>query len=1210
MYKHNCGQPPYRPNCGPECGPKPGPECCPKPGPDWCPQPSFPGYCPPPAHPPAPCMPPSPSVVEGQSLYEAVNNLTCKVNTCIATYNDVMRNCYETLRNLQRAAEENGAYYGECEVRVEQGYYAEENAKYYIIRKAKLDRCGKPIKVELALAYGNTTNSMITQDIFSASQVNYADKIFTAIPQSNIGWYGIPIWRGAPIPTDTTQTHLYTVGFTRHGNMKVYMNTATSKQLLNDNIENAMGCSGVLIQNGQITDEAYQANIPNRTEKTQRVVMGQNTDNGEVIWLVCGATNTEDNAGLTSAACAQILIGYGVDIAVEISEGLNAGAADKGQLMFTPADNQVPATYCYWVISRKCFYKNDFERELAELSQKYGELLWNQELQQGDFTNKIEDINNEIENLESLYQQLSSKLDVETQEREEADKQLQAAIDAINVEIDAIKNEITDLSQKIDDEVAELNAAITEINQHLTTIDQTIENINSELMKQDSLITSIQENMTYLETALNNLKSTIEEFRTQLRETINKVDQIISGDIELPYLPIAGGTMTGPIDMGGQIITNLPEPTNNSDAVTKEYVDRISPGTIGRASKTEYGVVKIGDGIQVEDGVISVTGGAGGSYLPLAGGEMDENANITMSGGTVKDIPTPAEANDAANKAYVDKQISDVTSNVPEPTEPGDIVNKEYVDNAVESVKYSLPVATAEVLGGVKVGTGLTIDPEGVLSATGGSGPGEGYLPLAGGTMDNNASITMQGSGTITGIPTPVNDSDAANKAYVDTAVENSLGNVSTPTNPNDAVNKEYVDNAIATAGNGKFLPLAGGTMTGKITGIVTPTENADAVNKEYVDAQIAEVEGEIASNIPAPVNPTDAANKEYVDQQIENVEAQLDNYLPLAGGTMTGKITGIVNPTENADAANKGYVDSQIASVSSGIQTDIDEALGNVPTPTDGTDAANKEYVDNAVANAGSGIYLPLAGGTMSGNIILPANTGITNASGALASNGQVSFLNNALNLFSPPSGTVYVGRYGDSISIDGNDLSMTNGTISNLADPVNAQDAATKAYVDAHSSGGISDFGEFFVASMQKAFTDSSANWKLSNGGLCTVVFFKLGEDSNGKGYFYGAVTYSGVNLSSNSGARVGEILIPLTGITNEQFTALDDGNIINWYNGTMPCYCTKLGGNTVYHGVVGYSLLDEGSYAGQRCVECSMSFDTNPPSGYEFRNTNLTV
>lgn len=60
--------------------------------------------------------------------------------------------------------------------------------------------------------------------------------------------------------------------------------------------------------------------------------------------------------------------------------------------------------------------------------------------------------------------------------------------------------------------------------------------------------------------------------------------------------------------------------------------------------------------------------------------------------------------------------------------------------------------------------------------------------------------------------------------------------------------------------GSGPWLPVAGGTMTGKITGVVTPEADADAANKAYVDSKAGNVK---AGNVnlldnwyfPDPVN-------------------------------------------------------------------------------------------------------------------------------------------------------------------------------------------------------------------------------------------------------------------------------------------------------------------------------------------------------------------
>lgn len=43
--------------------------------------------------------------------------------------------------------------------------------------------------------------------------------------------------------------------------------------------------------------------------------------------------------------------------------------------------------------------------------------------------------------------------------------------------------------------------------------------------------------------------------------------------LNTPCLPLSGGTMTGFLDMGGQVLTGLAAPENDTDAATKTYVD-------------------------------------------------------------------------------------------------------------------------------------------------------------------------------------------------------------------------------------------------------------------------------------------------------------------------------------------------------------------------------------------------------------------------------------------------------------------------------------------------------------------------------------------------------------------------------------------------------------------------------------------------------------
>lgn len=556
----------------------------------------FPDFCPPPSKPPIPCNPPVPSVVQGMSLYEAVNNLTNRVNVCINTYNDVMRNCYATLHNLEKAAEENGAYYSPCDVYTEEGYSADEGATYTLIHKNVVDRRGEPIRVKLHLAYGNTTNSKIQQGLFSASKITYADKIVIAQPMGENGWYGKPIWNGCPIP-GAEAPNLYTMGFTRSGVMKVYSNSVSTDQMLRDTVEDAMGVSGVIIMNGQITDDSYTANIPNAKEQTSRVCIGQNLDTREVIFLVCGNENNVNKKGLTTKACANILLQYGCDIAVELCEGSSAGAMDKGSLMFVPENNEIPESYCFWYISRACFYRSDYERELAELMQNYGQCIWNTYLNKKDIDNLQTDLENEINNrieadnaLKAEDERIENKLDEEIATRTESDERFQAAITDLQTRMVKAETDITNLKSLYN-------------------------GLQEQTSTMDEAITSIQTTITSIETSLNNLKQTVEDIR--------------NGTIQLNYLSLSGGTMAGTIDMNNNKITNLPEPTSNKDAATKAYVDSHSGGGGGTGNY----VSKAGDTMT---GALNIS--MGESKISIANASIELNTG--SNGVTVGEIPT------------------------------------------------------------------------------------------------------------------------------------------------------------------------------------------------------------------------------------------------------------------------------------------------------------------------------------------------------------------------------------------------------------------------------------------------------------------------------------------------------------------------------------------------------------------------------------------
>jgi hypothetical protein len=199
------------------------------------------------------------------------------------------------------------------------------------------------------------------------------------------------------------------------------------------------------------------------------------------------------------------------------------------------------------------------------------------------------------------------------------------------------------------------------------------------------------------------------------------------------------------------------------------------------------------------------------------------------------------------------------------------------------------------------------------------------------GTLDVTSTV-------ISNVSNPVANADAANKGYVDTAINNLIGGapgaLDTLNELADALNDDA--NAYATLDNkiNTKVSKAGDTMTGalamtnsKITGLGTPTAGTDAAHKTYVDGQ-------------------------------------RDTRLALAGGTMTGnvvlgsnKITTTANPTSDDDLARKGYVDGILQSATASSASAAAAATSEANAATSETNAAASEQLaqDWAVKTSGT---------------------------------------------------------------------------------------------------------------------------------------------------------------------------------------------------------------------------------------------------------------
>ena len=568
---------------------------------------------------PMPCVPPAPSVCQGMDLYEAMNGLTDRVNTCIATYNDVMANSYQALRNLEHAAEANGAYYGDCEVSTEQGYYADEGNTYCVTRKKVVDRFGEPIRMQLKLAYDNTTNSNLEQPIDDASMIECAQVIASCEVGEN-GWVGNCFYKGAPLPS-VESGEGYCVAFTRNGTMRVYANAINQSQLLNDGVENSMSCVGRIIVDGEVKDEVAAAVAP-------IVAMGQNTVTKEVFFVSAGSDANQvkqglTNRGLSSKACADILKGYGCDIAVVLSTGDNAMLLDKGENAFVPSTlpNQTKAK-AFWYITRKAHYKNDYDRQLAELIQNYGQLRYTALLNQLS-----------ILNLKNYTEAEISRIDVQLTE-------FLHQLEAFNVRLTEVESKYNELVERVDTVEADLG----QVKQTINTLQQTVQNLIDIVNGMQNTIAKIQQTLTQMENGAVKLPY------------IEKVDGVGTGTTNFENITVSGNTTVSNLDVEAECW--LPTPTQPLQGANKKYVDDAITEHLGS-----------------------------GEYLPLRGGTMSGNidmGNNQISGATkilfnngrgfenswtgviMATMPTlrgqtytaPTNNNDYIQKKYVDDKIA------------------------------------------------------------------------------------------------------------------------------------------------------------------------------------------------------------------------------------------------------------------------------------------------------------------------------------------------------------------------------------------------------------------------------------------------------------------------------------------------------------------------------------------------------------------------
>ena len=290
------------------------------------------------------------------------------------------------------------------------------------------------------------------------------------------------------------------------------------------------------------------------------------------------------------------------------------------------------------------------------------------------------------------------------------------------------------------------------------------------------------------------------------------------------------------------------------------------------------------------------------------------------------------------------------------------------------------------------------------------------------------------------------------------------------------------------------YVKKAGDTMSGalnmgsnKVSSVGTPTENADAATKKYVDDKVSGAEYKLPIAGPTKLGGVKVGSGLNITADgtlsATGGSGEVGDYLPLAGGTMSGDIVMSDGTSINFDQSGSIYNDNGSVVVKSngpvvemGTQVKVQTEGGdpvqikNVANATENGDAVNKgqlnsglsgkadkSTVDNIVNGTTVLPYVKKSGDTMTGPLVINDGDGVCISTPFTNGSATISKKESTKSLYMD-NGEAIIGVLGENVNLHPNGSVIVNEKqIKRVADPTEGQDAATKAYVDANAGGGV---------------------------------------------------------------------------------------------------------------------------------------------------------
>ena len=424
------------------------------------------------------------------------------------------------------------------------------------------------------------------------------------------------------------------------------------------------------------------------------------------------------------------------------------------------------------------------------------------------------------------------------------------------------------------------------------------------------------------------------------------------------------------------------------------------------------------------------------------------SASQSAASATASQNSAVASANSASQAA---QSATDAANSAKEAADTLDEAKETFVKKAGDTMSGKLTIS----YGGLSVdgSAGVTGDfNTGRLQVGTPSKKGNSYLY---GDLELRGILTMSLGGNSA---LAFSDLTEGLKLYAPLSFVNpeNISNVANPQEALDAVNKQTLDSSVTS------INASLSQVNEKITSLTSRMDTAEnniktnTSNITSLTSRVDKTETDITS-LTSRVT-TNETNISSINTEISNIKQDITtvegDYVKKAGDTMTGNLTmglnQIVMDTGHIAAGNNTLLFEGYPEI------DVDGAkISMVADPVEAMDAANKEYVDNAVAGVKpTEDYLPLTGGTMSGDI----NMGVNNSV-------RFGAANYALYQNEGTGHLVLTGNSNTDIVEMNNIGTLQFGnktTIQNVKTPTNNGDATPKSYVDGQIAVAKNDVQE----------------------------------------------------------------------------------------------------------------------------------------------------